>query len=126
MKIEDLMIGDWVLTIFGADDKLVPVVITDIHNDGVVKTDPLGWRRCNDIYPVSLTKEILEKNAFPPYKYGTYFIESIENDMYFYSKSGYVGVDVGGCDTALFAECKYVHELQHILKVCGIDKEIMV
>jgi hypothetical protein len=37
-----------------------------------------------------------------------------------------LGVDIGAYDYSVFARIKYVHELQHALKLCGIDKEIGV
>lgn len=94
-----------------------------------------------DIQPIELTPEILEKNGF-------------ENDFYEdESVADYVKVRNEGYslhstahewDAALITWCnghvnvvtdfsgeyrgeiEYVHELQHALRLCGIDKEIVV
>ena len=98
------------------------------------------------IEPIPLTKEILEANGFqlnqvreetPRY---VWFGESTRNDtivsVSFYTPPVH-GVKVltkietdssHGCGVNNVHNCdiEYVHELQHALRLCGIDKEIII
>ena len=84
----------------------------------------------DDIRPITLTAEILEKNGFKPLEEGSYvckelsgiddyrivvdllvpYLSYIEKNKM--PKSRYSG------------EVKYVHQLQHALRLCGINKKI--
>ena len=84
-----------------------------------------------DIEPIPLTPEILEKNGFKPdvpgdaYKY-SYQIDSVSIVECYANAVGegrHRGVISFG-DTRLRITLVFVHELQHALLLCGIDKEI--
>lgn len=94
MKATELMIGDWVSS-FGNNCR-----ITSIDKyDAKVCTDPEDELFfLDDIYPILLTYEILEKNGFV--------------------FNGYL---VGMCMSEDL-EFHYVHELQHTLRLCGLDE----
>ena len=87
----------------------------------------------DDIRPIPLTPEILEKNGFEMVsdKNGVpiYRIKWPINRDYYFSVwtglDGYwnpvgFGVTIGGVQ----GDVDYVHQLQHALKLCGIEKEI--
>ena len=121
MKANELMIGDYVQ---------VPSLIDNVeHYDAWCKVkqlrdcdlDVIGFKelKYNEVMPIPITREILEKLGF----------QQISTNKYI---SGKVTI-------AVFAEeflititenarvmitIKYVHELQHALRLCGIDKEI--
>jgi hypothetical protein len=75
--------------------------------------------------PIPLTPEILEKNGFyrreipTRDEIGNYYHRKTAPSSIFVSMSFDDGRDFGN-------EIKYVHELQHALKLCKIDKEIVV
>lgn len=79
-----------------------------------------------DIKPIPLTPEILEENGFRKANY----IEVVGGlDTY------YLGEEIGsfrihrlqkGYYQFGLAKIKYVHQLQHSLRLCGINKEITV
>jgi hypothetical protein len=77
------------------------------------------------IHPIPLTPEILEKIGFyrseipTRDEIGNYYHRKIAPSSIFVSMSFEDGRDFGN-------EIKYLHELQHALKLCGIDKEIVV
>ena len=142
MIAQDLMLGDWVRIIdpdkyAGAIGKIYSLAslegayfavnIKDV-NYGYLRTDVFS----EDISPIPLTPEILEKNGFEdigddtwqltdiPYRFWIDFLnhrygcefdtssyenEDSENRLYLYGIPD-------------------VHELQHALRLCGIDKEI--
>lgn len=105
-----------------------------------------GYITFDAIEPIPLTPEILEKNGFDRDKKETYckryvFADDLEKcpqtviEFSFYS--GKISADTlfkcwtkpQSCDgenNAHICDLKYVHELQHALKLCGIDKEIQL
>jgi len=143
MKANELMIGDWVLLkdCDGAYD-----IITGITERGVL-LDSNSDGSFEDIEPIPLTKEILEKNGFRKQKWNdlvtefvfatdleqspqtviqfTFYSREIEGvksllKMWTKSKFGHGQNDVHLCGVY------YVHELQHALRLCGIDKKIVL
>jgi hypothetical protein len=152
MKAEDLMIGDWVYLINtvhnvsfpdngviqdeGYTTTHTPIKITTVSENCVSyysnKLELYITVSSEDIEPIPLTPEILEKNGIlyekQSYYYViednkdlecTYYIQQVQDDWA-------IGVDIGAYDCSVFARIKYVHELQHALKLCGINKEILV
>lgn len=74
----------------------------------------------NDIQPIPLTKEILEKNGF------VWDYSPICQCWEQYGLSIYL---IGGgyrvnCGQNVSCKIDFVHELQHLFRLCGIDKEI--
>lgn len=139
MKTEELMTGDWVLItepddfhgyigkviITNAETNYIMVHIPDMHPHDVF---------IEDLQPVPLTREILEKNGFT----------SVE-DQYDHKKYFLLGKNEYNCDIywdglaillveedyepttyAYICDAEYVHELQHALKLCKIKKEIVL
>lgn len=89
--------------------------------------------------PILLTSEILEKNGFIKYlDTDDIYTAAVGEDMWMYiqlmkdatsvtidiEKPTPDGLDVDEIFHFLKSDKMYVHELQHILKLCGIDKEI--
>ena len=126
------MIGDWVV---GGSEEPFKI--------GIIDPDFLHW---DEVLPIPLTPDILEKNGFV-YKEddriltgGFYqFVGEGKREGYFilikfydgtigdakvlvkiHTESSYrIGVNgIHSCDI------EYVHELQHALRLCGIEKEI--
>ena len=74
------------------------------------------------IEPIPLTEEILENNGFTKHAYG-YSYDMIklhgnltENDTVYFTL----------CICEKYIKVIYVHELQHALRLCGIEKEIVL
>lgn len=128
MKVEELMINDWV----SINDSNFQVKV--IKKKGVIKLyDNTEWGEheidFNTDYleeflqPIPLTEEILEKNGFEKdIDYG-YFIGQSNSGYYIYFNNNHLSIQAG-YDAIEFAWCEYVHELQHALKLCGIIKSI--
>ena len=123
MKVEDLMTGDWYW--WEAEGKKYPLQVTK-------DTFKLLDEDISNFQPIPLTPEILEKNDILYEKQSFYYVikddKNLECTYYMQRVQGdwVVGVDIGAYDCSVFARIKYVHELQHALKLCGIDKEIKV
>lgn len=134
MRATDLMIGDWVL-ISVWDCKPFPSKVTSINYNSYKGKDFADWIDTEDeeeigmynVQPIPITPEVLEKNFQKDPDYiDTYwrpdcrkFCFVKENDDWYFAfryKGGHICI----------AECNYVHELQHALRLCGIDKEIVL
>ncbi len=142
MKVEDLMIGDWIRL---KDDSLSYeescMKITFLSNSTMcslkhIRTNtPIGLIQSNenwlcpvfadDIEPIPLTSEILEKNGFGGKKPKVELILEDKRELLYniYEK---VLTIYWNSQIVFRSPCAYVHELQHALKLCGIEKEIVV
>lgn len=83
--------------------------------------------------PIPLTAEILEKNEFEMGSSGNYWFSDEDEGLeitFFpkgknYTNGAYDFVDIyKGCLSIIELPVGFVHELQHALRLCGIDKEI--
>ena len=137
MKIEELMLDDWVLV------NGIPMQIQAINDiDGeIMAGDDLYCLVENRVHsedkiePIALTADILEKNGFEVQVQGggrediwIGFGSDLEGDIEFEFNNGaptHLKID-GAFKGEYYTSnnIKYVHELQHALRLCGIDKEI--
>lgn len=130
MEANELMIGDWVKIV-----KDAPIMSCECHQIDWVRTGELGLDNRKVvtypyIEPIPLTAEILEKNGwlYQEYPDDEKFIWPVDNEieMPFRLLVGmdgnryWVTVGIGG----LMCPINYIHELQHALRLCGIEKEI--
>lgn len=136
MDCKDLMVGDWVY-IHEPECKGHRIDAID-ELDGQVGADGEVYDEC-DIRPIHLTKDILVKNGFCEnihyYPYPTYEYSDDENfvvriafpqdcDKTEYNKT-FCEIDAKWCDI-IHIDCEYVHTLQHLLRLCGIKKELTI
>ena len=121
MKITELTIGDWVL------DGTTQAQITGITCDGEIETTFNEHSNIELIEPIPITQEILEENDFVKEDNDT----DVRKDQMGFEKiiwfdGGYTCVTSVRCDRMYEGHCYDVHELQHALKICGVNKEIVV
>lgn len=109
MKANELMIGDWVL---------------DTRTGTPLRVNPfMAELEVPEWQPIPLTPEILEKNGLANDPYGCHF----EEDEYMALE---ISVEEEGIYWTInyneygILKLKYVHELQHALRLCKVDKEI--
>lgn len=129
IRVTDLMVGDLVLH----DGKVIRVDAVHKRKIGYHKRkDQLIWLFEGQCEPIRLTKEILEKNGFildiynslilPKNNYATY-IARVLWDCDCKNEIWCLAVEIRkGELTTIY----HIHELQHLLKLCKIDKEIVV
>lgn len=127
LKVTDLMVGDWLKHYNGT-----PMQVTKITTNHFTCAENRGancWEYNNKFEPIPLTPEILEKNGFKKdfELKGCYWrpdcrkyciVKEIETWYFAFRHMG------GG--HICISECNYVHQLQHALRLCGINKEIVV
>ena len=118
MKANELMIGDWVL--FAT--RLTK--INGIAEGGFsVNLEREGWQSISAIEPIPLTAEILEKNGFEKDPESGELIWT-DDDVTEVVWVGTILTIRGEYANAEFATCMFVHQLQHALRLCGIEKEL--
>ena len=143
MKPTDLMINDWVIFLDkplkvqyiynnGYDDVVAEIMEEFLDEDGVIceeiKDVPLV--NCS---PIPVTPEILEKNGFEMFKYDgwVHYYRIFGNNAIPFVLHSMIGgemlsqeVDIfsTSTDTNCDIEINYVHELQHALRLCGLNK----
>ena len=124
MKANELMIGDWVQDRSGAKMKIMNI---EYHCTRVLYNGEELILACFEqanLRPIPITPEILEKNGFKEYD-GLYRLDIADGvfvNADFKSKEPFVSVH-NTCYRAI-PICWYLHQLQHALRLCGIDKEI--
>ena len=121
MKANELMIGDWV------------------YNPFTRKTLRLTFGRDLDLAeelclePIPLNAEILEKNGFEQDDYYLQFTLYLDNKRAKSRSIVMLPQDEEWSEIDMTLRCNkadvtmelcYVHELQHALRLCGIEKEI--
>lgn len=125
MKANELMIGEWVMTPAG----IAKVLKIDGDDNTIVirqHDGRLNGGSVDETEPIPLTPEILEANGFTRYS------------VVHFNLQQWVLNEGNGCRVSLYQDVKsgkwaikdfwidYVHELQHILRLCKIEKEIML
>lgn len=128
VKAKDLMIGDWIFA-YGH-----PRQVEIIYNE-CIQANCIELSK-GDFEPISLTAEILEKNGFKVPGYLVWNLEfgaevqlvpethDLQNPFMGYRLV--VEQKVFGIKDTVICHLKYVHQLQHALKICGIKKEIII
>ena len=120
MKIDEVMLGD----IVSLSGNRIHVTLGVLNH----------WS--NNIKPIPLTPEILEKNGFERDKnislYNAYTgINSrvtLHDDFMFMNSRNMWDVHIDSEDYSTIASCEltHVHELQHLLRVCKINFEFNI
>ena len=128
MDCKDLMVEDLVYVVRGYGKHLtiekVKGVIVDKDESYPVTIFTGETVSLNDIKPILLTKEILVKNGFDEDKRSKYF------HLYTLDVEGHWDFDITWSSHNGFKygdiKLTYVHQLQHLLRLCGIEKELVI
>lgn len=143
MKAEDLMVGDWVTFNDCEPNEIVPIKIAALgtselyaHIDNDEVCDVIGY---HELTGIPLTPEILKKNGFEKLDFSHYHIKDRtlvldadgkwEGPLSWHWVVTEMGTNHKGQPIVLdyyVTTINYVHELQHALRLCGIDKEIIL
>ena len=131
------MIGDWVS--YGG----TPIKVENVYEDCINFQHDIPFVQeeflieQTEIEPIPLTQEILEKNGFTkstpsPGIHAMCYDLYNKKDKYNltiadYNKYKRLLLDADSEDSECFnIKCDYVHELQHALRFCRIEKEIIL
>lgn len=134
MKITELMVGNWVTATFA---KNANVKIT------IIKSDYLNEAFAESFYPIPITEDFLKANGFikkciiEPDDYYTEGLYEWEkevqgNCVILKTLSNKVDCDwcvhIDNCDRDSICniDIQYVHQLQNVLNILGIEMEVVV
>ena len=125
MNVNELMIGDWV-RFPNSIDKVqeISYVCGKGYCASFAASTTLFPISIDKIKPIPLTPEILEKNGFVYDSKDKLFEDIYPRISMLYAQ--YRLVENGGINYGEISEIKYVHQLQHALGLCGIEKEIIL
>ena len=141
MKSQDLMVGDWVNPLRKSIGKPCRAITIDAGTNTcwIDNNEYSGLVSCSELEPVLITPEILEKNGFSKLEHGwilkrigmeiciEFIAEKwslvIHNELALKDEHGRADL-VTFCHDWFRYFC--VHQLQHALIMCKIDKEIIV
>jgi hypothetical protein len=149
MKATDIMAGDWVMSRRYSSPSRVyathlymlympeaqhSITIINETKDGSV----IAGHFAEELTPIPLTQDILDKNGFKRIQ-DTYLFNigtnQFGNDLWIeigpdsWIENNKVYIDsLKEVDNAMICvtTCKYIHEFQHLLKLCKIEKEIVL
>lgn len=126
MKAENLMNGDFVMS-FG---QVTKVWMVDVSHEDEEK-QLINYLDAREFEPIPITPEILEKNSFlkvekieyPYHRIGISFlyIQTPEGLRIFIQNA-----HVGELTCTMIKTCKYVHEVQHMIKMCDIERTFVL
>lgn len=136
MQTSQLTIGDLMQH---ANGKYFRITRLDMWSDGSIHFacgHPHLWDYNNKFTPIPLTPEILKKNGFGYVENDTYPYTGEVLSHFYLGEEGYcanmdihIGTDNKGgfwfnSPKISLNSFHYVHELQHVLRLCNINKEI--
>jgi len=120
MKAKDLMVGDYV---YRPD---CYTKVKEVRENGILELDYLrSLIGFNELEPIPLTPDILEKNDFRGDESGRWeLLDRFTEDklIILYEIANGFTLSTEGLDIGI----QYVHELQHLFSLFGMDKEIVL
>lgn len=139
------MIGDWMLSLINRYDRIekkfckVTGIRTDTEFPLIQCDDTDVWYHIESYEPIPLIPEILEKNGFVKEGYDGWKYYEYEGDVCTKNilcmilwrvdmSMSHLRIRSFSDKYASFSKfnINYVHELQHTLRLCGINKEIVL
>lgn len=135
IKCRALMVGDWITNRNG-----FPMQITNVGEDYAYATfegnegDPWEFDDKGDQpQPIPLTAEILEKNGFGMFKYDRWvqYYRIFGNSVIPFVLYSTIGGEMLSQEVDIFStstntncgiDVNYVHEIQHALRLCGLNE----
>lgn len=130
MKANELMIGDWLF--YEGRFNAFPFKVEQITKRKVgyhaepdeSRTHYLTLSECQ---PIPITPEFLERNGFEKAQ-SIYFLKSLNRGYpyLFFIEYNIVNNCLFINDGLIPMPILYVHQLQHALRLCGIEKEIIL
>ena len=149
LSAKDLMVGDWVM--YDGEPNIITELSEIIHEEATVCFVGNNYMaNIDEIKPIPLTPEILEKNGFywgypvdveemASNVFGGIGIEMPPKSWVWDEGDGVISIifpneSDGGVFTCyldkhltlVFDDEIFAHQLQHALKLCGIEKEIIL
>lgn len=139
MNYKELMVGDWVNYKSPSSGKLRSIKIENIYgaefNCEVENWNIISGKSISDTEPIPLTEDILVKNGF---SYTANVIGRHNCKCYELEQKGVYHMTISIYKNEITCELdkvdamymnvvtNCVHQLQHLLRLCGIERELIV
>ena len=129
MKANELMTGDWVklkkdhckfLQLTAIDETYNSINYFDGDAEGELTL------QLTAIEPIPLTPEILEKNGFTEDSYSQFSLQIHDGSIRFFKHRYGLYCTILRPYQKYDGVCNYVHHFQQALRLCGIEKEIVL
>lgn len=134
ISVSDLSVGDYVrvkMCKWDYDDPdTLDAKVLSIEGDSVgVGYDNSGILMSafvDDLQPIPITAEVLEKNGFTHDKWSKkiWRYEDEESEVVYYIENGVLEITADDCKMNVV--CKCVTEIQHALRIAKVGKEIVL
>ena len=143
MKINELMIGNWVIAPDGDTKELKEIKVASIKENGIIMDKYFDTIFIETIAPIPITKDFLKKNGFiqkcirEPDIFCPEGLFGWEKEV----QGNWITLTVGSnkidCELILHVDncdrdsignidIQYVHQLQNVLNILGIEMEVIV
>ena len=112
MEVFELQIGDWV-SYLGDPVSVISLSFNDDEPIGIISSlASIFMLREKDVYPIRLDESMFMQNNFNP-----------EVILWWrFSEDDPFKITINNENTSLCTQVKYVHELQHALRLCGLSE----
>lgn len=142
MRVKELSIGDWVVYTFPKIGKKALKVSSIDEEDNHIGAGGVGasaWSDVSNFEPISLTPEILEKNGFVYSRVTRWYNCELKDTQrtrigVHYGLIGADRIEISSVDAfdedwntidvMINKPIKGVHQLQHALRLAGVEKKI--
>ena len=117
------IVGDWVKFLF-EESKVI-----EVYEDGSYSMDSPNITGCpkeEELSPIPLVPDILEKNGWKKEKYGIVYFKKVSETLYFRLIGKSYGWTLRCGNLDLIKKIEFVHELQHLLFGLGLNSEMEV
>ncbi len=126
LKIRDLSVGDWVKA--GSEPaRVLRLGIAGNNKAKGLSGQMYGFVTSSEIEPISITPEILKNNGWYEDDYDTCTDYTTDNTIIMYNKERKVWkacIMNNSPVVRVKVFFSYVHELQHALRLAGLDEDI--
>lgn len=128
INTKELMLGNWV---YDGERTKFPMKVVNIDKDMVYldfedNEGDVFDGRMEDICPIPLTEDIFNKNGFE-YLDGVYYLKQCSNTEFCKNDDGYFYMTSNlGEYNCIERPIRYVHQLQCLLNLCGIEIEFKI
>lgn len=112
MKTSELQLGDWI-SYLGDPVSVVSLSLNDDEPIGIISPlENIFILREKNVYPIRLDESMFMQNNFNP-----------EVILWWrFSEDDPFKITIKNENTSLCMQVKYVHELQHALRLCGLSE----
>ena len=122
MRIEELSVGDWVRHTFYEENVRIARIYGDSERVLAERGKLSISCHLNHFEPIPISPEILKMNGWRNDKADRNFWAT--DEVYIYNHDGIWRLRPKSPELLIVVDVKYIHELQHALRLLGVEKEI--